>query len=225
VRAVENTAASTEDESTTIGSEGLAEIVTTSVKDAAIQGSTVQEREAVTQVQDNTTPKATPNAGHARRDTRTAVPIIPVVPGQSSTQQQRSTSSQQDERIDTAVASAPVALLGEAQIQEQPHDASEQDTTNVEASNAAPKSWADLVRSKNLNKAAASSLTNGTNVPNGIPTSRAGTMSDVLSHYSVENGEKVAFLEPRGLVNTGNMCYMNAVSFDYIAYLVYTCSR
>ena len=145
MRAVENTAASTEDESTTIGSEGLAEIVTTSVKDAAIQGSTVQEREAVTQVQDNTTPKATPNAGHARRDTRTAVPIMPVVPGQSSTQQQRSTSSQQDQSVDTAVASTPIALLqGEAHIQEQPHDASEQDTTNVEASNAAPKSWADL---------------------------------------------------------------------------------
>jgi len=222
VRAVENTATSIEDESKTIGSEGLANSATTSVKDAMI----LQERGAMTQVQDDTTPKATPNAGHARRDTRTAIPIMPVVPGQSSTQQQRSTSSQQDQSVDTAVASTPIALLqGEAHIQEQPHDASEQDTTNVEASNAAPKSWADLVRSKNLNKAAVSSLTNGTNIPNGIPTSRAGTISEVLSNYSVENGEKVAFLEPRGLVNTGNMCYMNAVSFDYIAYSIYACSR
>ena len=40
------------------------------------------------------------------------------------------------------------------------------------------------------------------------------TLSEVLNDVNapVEPPSKVAFLQPRGLVNTGNMCYMNSVS-------------
>lgn len=50
---------------------------------------------------------------------------------------------------------------------------------------------------------------------NGFASIKAGSLADALTSYSVKDcGEttKVAFLEPRGLVNTGNMCYMNSVS-------------
>lgn len=43
---------------------------------------------------------------------------------------------------------------------------------------------------------------------------KSESMSDVLASLggeSVRYSEKIAFLEPRGLVNTGNMCYMNSV--------------
>lgn len=51
---------------------------------------------------------------------------------------------------------------------------------------------------------------------NGFAPAKSGSLADALSSYSVtESNEvaKIAFLEPRGLVNTGNMCYMNSVSY------------
>ncbi|KAI9819821.1 MAG: hypothetical protein M1832_003896 [Thelocarpon impressellum] len=81
---------------------------------------------------------------------------------------------------------------------------------------AAPKSWADLVRS-NAPKAVPASNGAAFNVAptNGSGVSRTGTLADVLNSFSVDRTEgddaKIAFLEPKGLVNTGNMCYMNAV--------------
>ncbi|KAI1363052.1 hypothetical protein F5Y08DRAFT_253737 [Xylaria arbuscula] len=39
----------------------------------------------------------------------------------------------------------------------------------------------------------------------------ASSLADALREYDVSNSHKVSFLEPRGLVNTGNMCYMNCV--------------
>lgn len=87
---------------------------------------------------------------------------------------------------------------------------------------AAPKSWADLVRT--MRKAAASGTPQAsqeTNGPmpqvNGFAPTRSGSLADALSSYSIKesNGNaKIAFLEPRGLVNTGNMCYMNSVSWN-----------
>ncbi|KAI0514491.1 hypothetical protein F5B22DRAFT_637058 [Xylaria bambusicola] len=41
--------------------------------------------------------------------------------------------------------------------------------------------------------------------------SNASSLADALRDYEVSSGQKLAFLEPRGLVNTGNMCYMNSV--------------
>lgn len=77
---------------------------------------------------------------------------------------------------------------------------------------AAPKSWADLVRNKNLARAAASQSAPPPGVINGVTKSQSvadvlTNLGDDVSQYS----DKVTFLEPRGLVNTGNMCYMNSV--------------
>ena len=50
----------------------------------------------------------------------------------------------------------------------------------------------------------------------GAPVaSKNDSLADVLNSLGpdVENyADKIAFVEPRGLVNTGNMCYMNSVS-------------
>lgn len=82
---------------------------------------------------------------------------------------------------------------------------------------AAPKSWADLVRTTGQNTTAGTLQAPRDSVAqtNGFAPTKAGSLADALGSYSVkENGEnaKIAFLEPRGLVNTGNMCYMNSVS-------------
>ena len=80
---------------------------------------------------------------------------------------------------------------------------------------AGPKSWADLVRTKN-----SSSASNGTAIGSSMSqhifsSSKSSNISDVLTSFNVASSDidsKIAFLKPRGLVNTGNMCYMNAVS-------------
>jgi ubiquitin carboxyl-terminal hydrolase 10 len=41
-------------------------------------------------------------------------------------------------------------------------------------------------------------------------------MAEALRAFRVGHPEKLKFIEPRGLINTGNMCYMNSVGFDII---------
>lgn len=80
----------------------------------------------------------------------------------------------------------------------------------------APKSWAELVRTstqKTLQKGIKAEVNGKTN-SNGFNTSRVTSLAEVLSSYKVDeirNDSRVTFLKPRGLVNTGNMCYMNSV--------------
>ncbi len=78
---------------------------------------------------------------------------------------------------------------------------------------APPKSWADLVRSKaplpSLGQAIAP-----THLPSGLATAKGETLSDVLNTMgasSTPTASKIAFLQPRGLVNNSNTCYMNSV--------------
>lgn len=95
--------------------------------------------------------------------------------------------------------------------------ATEQTTaTTSPAKKEAPKSWADLVRTmappKSTNAAAEANVVTQTN---GVANTKTASLSEALNSYSVaeaRENSKVAFLEPRGLVNTGNMCYMNSVS-------------
>lgn len=79
-----------------------------------------------------------------------------------------------------------------------------------------PKSWADLVRTKAQPKPS-----NGNNIQdnsiaqsNGFTNSKVTSLAEALSSYNVDevkDDSKLSYLEPRGLVNTGNMCYMNSV--------------
>lgn len=82
---------------------------------------------------------------------------------------------------------------------------------------ATPKSWADLVRTKAAPTAftKAQATIDDPAHTNGLIPAKTGSLADALSSYNVKDSSdfaKVAFLEPRGLVNTGNMCYMNSVS-------------
>ncbi|KAF2104747.1 cysteine proteinase, partial [Rhizodiscina lignyota] len=46
---------------------------------------------------------------------------------------------------------------------------------------------------------------------NGLVPGKAATLADAIRAYNVNSGSKLSFIEPRGLVNTGNMCYMNSI--------------
>lgn len=153
--------------------------------------------------------------------TRPGVPVIPVVPlmpqSPSAPKQSRSSAHPTPGTPDSTEATASTALEnGQAATDEGSRPAASSETASNAAPSpapqrVAPKSWADLVRSKAAaNKAAAPSP------QAGAPTlSRGESLAEALNSFGAnveQYSEKIAFLEPRGLVNTGNMCYMNSVS-------------
>lgn len=135
------------------------------------------------------------------KSSATAVPIVPVVPilpPSPSTPRQQSKTVASEASTTAEIAESAEASENKPVSPPRP---------------AAPKSWADLVRSKAQGKAA------GPSVPvhadaSGLAATRNETLVDVLNSLGTDvehYGDKIAFLEPRGLVNTGNMCYMNSV--------------
>ena len=81
---------------------------------------------------------------------------------------------------------------------------------------AKPTSWAALLHkpASALSRAAATpQATSPTEqAKSSLPKSNTEKLSDALTSFSAKaKDSKIAFLEPRGLVNTGNMCYMNSV--------------
>ena len=76
----------------------------------------------------------------------------------------------------------------------------------------APKSWADLVRTKGPQPTAVQQANgNGVGAKDAFGASKSAPLAEAIRGFSVNSNAKVSFLEPRGLVNTGNMCYMNSV--------------
>jgi ubiquitin carboxyl-terminal hydrolase 10 len=78
---------------------------------------------------------------------------------------------------------------------------------------APPKSWADLVRTKpQRSSVAPSTVENQSPSASTLSISKATSLAEVIKAFKVEGDSRFSYLEPRGLVNTGNMCYMNSVS-------------
>lgn len=50
----------------------------------------------------------------------------------------------------------------------------------------------------------------------GFAKANASSLAEALRAYRVGGSQKLAFLEPRGLINTGNMCYMNSVGLVFV---------
>jgi ubiquitin carboxyl-terminal hydrolase 10 len=95
----------------------------------------------------------------------------------------------------------------------EPVNAAEEPTKSA-SQPSAPKSWADLVRSKTAPRGAGVPVHSSAEA-GGLAVSRSQNLAEVLKSLGTDvdqYSDKTAFLEPRGLVNTGNMCYMNSVS-------------
>ena len=159
----------------------------------------------------------TPTQPKAHRATKSVVPAVPILPQNSNAAKRPhrdslvSTTSKTSglsvavaEHRDSATPASPMAEVAASDLTSAPE-------APVVSAAAPPKSWADLVRTK----AAASAQNQATvQLPNGAGSGKTETLSDVLNDMSITEHEpvaKITFLEPRGLVNTGNMCYMNSV--------------
>jgi ubiquitin carboxyl-terminal hydrolase 10 len=132
------------------------------------------------------------------------IPIKPAVPA-SVTSTQKSVTGEKSEAKNAPVIaeSGPVAETSSG---------AENNTAPAAASKPAPKSWAELLRSKAAPvPVQAPSVTNGVVPANGASPNKSNSIADVLAAFSVDHDGRVVFLKPRGLVNSGNLCYMNSI--------------
>jgi len=158
------------------------------------------------------------------------VPAIPNIPLASRPPNRASVSAASDakrteqrslsnaDHLTNAVETPGLADVEDASTTSEPTA-----TSTSPPAKAAPKSWADLV--KTMAQATVISATkapdNAYTQANGFGNSKNGSLADALSSFSVNDGSedsRISFLEPRGLVNTGNMCYMNSVSICQSVY-------
>lgn len=183
---------------------------------------------AAPSVADSTTQPTTPSSAVASTTARTqshskgpkpavpVVPVLPVIPSPVAHQRQppKDDVSRAPETPKSTTASATSA-------NETPKEDAVKETAKAASPpRAAPKSWADLVRAKGASRvsgpAGALSIES-----NGLVMRKSESLADVLTSLGEDvsqYSDKIAFLEPRGLINTGNMCYMNSVSWHAIRF-------
>ncbi|KNG45833.1 ubiquitin carboxyl-terminal hydrolase 10 [Stemphylium lycopersici] len=156
------------------------------------------------------TPTSSATKKHARNPTIPAVPRVPIKSAKAP-----SAASTTQHSVKSPQATQPeLAQAGDAANTPQEEGTNAEETPKASPPKpAAPKSWAELLRAKNATKAAQSvAPPNGTApVSNGPVVPKSNTLADVLASFSVDSEKKVSFIEPRGLVNSGNLCYMNSI--------------
>lgn len=159
-----------------------------------------------------TSPKGPPTqaqAQHGRRDTRTAI-AIPNIPVLSKAKPSPSAVEKlQESGISQSEKSPAVTDEQKSEKADTVSAAGDESTVVSLPVKPAPKSWAELVR---RNAPASTGVPNGGAVVNGASLPKSASLADALKRYSVQSDTRLSYLEPKGLVNTGNMCYMNSVS-------------
>ncbi|KAF2007568.1 cysteine proteinase [Amniculicola lignicola CBS 123094] len=146
-------------------------------------------------------------ASHTRTATIPAVPLIPIrsaKPASAASTTQKSVTATKDE---------PKKVEGQQTSPDQSTTSAEETPKASPPSKPAPaKSWAELLRSKAAPVPAQTpAIPSSVVTANGPATPKSNSLADALASFSVDSDKKVSFLEPRGLVNSGNMCYMNSI--------------
>ncbi|EAW08021.1 mRNA-binding ubiquitin-specific protease UBP3 [Aspergillus clavatus NRRL 1] len=161
-----------------------------------------------------TTPSSTVPTSSTRsqphiKGQKPAVPVVPVVPVIPSPGTPRQAHTDAGNRASETSNPVPAAVVDDSTKE----DVSDEAGKTASPARSAPKSWADLVRARGAAKAAGA--TGAPSVePNGLIMRKSESLANVLTSLGEDvsqYSDKIAFLEPKGLVNTGNMCYMNSV--------------
>ncbi|KAL9614094.1 MAG: hypothetical protein Q9167_001379 [Letrouitia subvulpina] len=165
-----------------------------------------------------TRPQIKPNNKSTQKPNVPIVPIVPVIPNISL-------APRASKQTSPSVVSDTANILQPSNADHLANAVQAADKVNLDVTSssaihtpspnkAAPKSWADLVKAKatpassNAIVPADSSMSES----NGLHLTKPGSLAAALRSFSANSKDtKIAFVEPRGLVNTGNMCYMNSV--------------
>ncbi|KAG9187915.1 ubiquitin carboxyl-terminal hydrolase 10 [Alternaria panax] len=202
-----------ESQASTIAGPSDAEVDTPSTShppsEADLAQSTTPSTAAPSAVQSPAQSSATAKK-HARN---TTIPAVPRIPVKSAKAQSAASTAQQSVR--SPAATRRESTQAEDAVPMPPDtSANTEETPQTSAPKpAAPKSWAELLRAKNAPPAAQPApVSNGAvAAPSGPVVPKNTSLADILASFSVDSEKKVSFIEPRGLVNTGNLCYMNSI--------------
>ncbi|KAH8672913.1 hypothetical protein BGZ61DRAFT_100942 [Ilyonectria robusta] len=179
----------------------------------------------------NTATSATPTAGGkpAARSGAHPVPAVPALPKGSAKDTKPARAEKPVNGEVAAEKAAQVTASADVDIAPVEHDSIAPESATSAPAKAPPSSWANLfaksaAAGKSTGPNGSSSGAEGTNShdadgvvggPNGSTASfskaNASSVAEAIYAYHVGGGDKISFLEPRGLINTGNMCYMNSV--------------
>jgi ubiquitin carboxyl-terminal hydrolase 10 len=216
-------------ENTAETSEGHTESQTSTVAAPSEQGTpaTSQAPSEIDSEQPTTPssvrPITTPAHAHTRTATRPVVPIIPKIPVAAARKPSAASQTPDPEKASSqpvAPADSPSATTDSSHTLMGDSVSADTTPSQSEASppaKVAPKSWADLVRVNTSASSApvASPGANGVLASDSTNFNKTST-AEALRAFSVDSGAKFVFLKPRGLNNTGNMCYMNSVCGTFL---------
>jgi ubiquitin carboxyl-terminal hydrolase 10 len=155
----------------------------------------------------------------SQRSTVPAVPVIPAVPKAVSKDTAKPVSEKAHDVSKSQQSDIPEAEQNGDENSTSDHPSTEELKDAPPPSNAwaTPKLWTGLFNPASAGAAGAKNGTRAAASANFGKTN-AETLAEALRSFSaVANDSKVTFLEPRGLVNTGNMCYMNSVCWSKLA--------
>ena len=167
-----------------------------------------------------TTPKI---KSHVRPVSTNKLPIIPAVPNiptisrpakpsiSITSEALKSSQPREGDQL-----SKNVEVGSDADISGAGDTSASKETPLVSSAKVAPKSWVEIVRSNAPKTSVGIVQVNGSAAHTDVPTLKSvNSLAEALNAFDIKNSQdplKISFLEPRGLVNTGNMCYMNSVS-------------
>lgn len=160
---------------------------------------------------------------HTRTITKTVVPVVPIIPRKTQAasppavlatsmpiNKQEPMIESLARVVDPSTQAAATNIASSTELSPQ----SSEHTEIAPTTPAKPKSWADLVRTKgSTSRTPELTGANGMSTAEDLIAHKAGSLADALASFAVDAQEKISFIEPRGLVNTGNMCYMNSVNY------------
>jgi ubiquitin carboxyl-terminal hydrolase 10 len=144
-----------------------------------------------------------------------AVPIVPAIPKSSSRASPiTAVAEQRPQELDAKQTVPEVAV---SEDNKDPSNETDEGDAKSAPVATGPKTWSGLFKggppvstpAKNGTLAPSASLA----VAGTFSKANNDSLADALRVFNATSQDaKLAFLKPRGLINTGNMCYMNSVS-------------
>lgn len=157
--------------------------------------------------------EVTPVATKSQRATVPAVPAVPAIRAIPKSQP-KSTPSTNSQNTNGQVAAEAEVTKSEVTNE---NDANGPTTEEVKETPppakawATPRAWTGLFGSSGA-PTAPTTINGGQNGSSEFGKNNSESLAEALRSFKAEaKDSKISFLEPRGLVNTGNMCYMNSV--------------